>query len=582
MTRLLLFMACSVAATAFGAGPATQVRSFEPSAPGLPRAIAVAAGKSAPGFSVRALDDPGNPVPGARVTFALPRACASLGGSQSAEIVADADGVATSPAFIAGSESGECDVIAGVGGLPIFFQSWIYVPSDLSFFVRENPMDVLPDQDFEVAFALMVDTTARVPIANTPMTFRVVQTGAAGASIVGSSVVVSDANGAGSVRLHGNGSSGTYSVAVEIADMQASITVNQAPPAANAISLGFADSSLDVVGGQAFTPMVDVWAPSGVPLSGIAVNLEYTCESSFLACVSGVWTGSATTDATGSARFPAVAGSGGGTYGMRAYRLGSTSASVRGSVRQSEADQSRNRKYRDMWWGGPAENGWGMSIVQHGLRLFTVIFAYDAQGKPTWFVLPNGTWNEAGTAWSGALYRPRGTPWFAYDASRLDVRASVGSATLTFNAAASSARLDYTIDGVAGSKAIERQVYGPTPASIRYVGDMWWGGAAQNGWGIAILEQAPKIFPIWYTYDADGEPTWFVMPVGAWTATGLYEGRMYATTGSPWLGQAYDASRLRASDIGAFRLNFLEDNWVTFSYVGERGNTAFSLLRQAF
>ena len=38
---------------------------------------------------------------------------------------------------------------------------------------------------------------------------------------------------------------------------------------------------------------------------------------------------------------------------------------------------------QDMWWSGPAENGWGMSVVQHGDRLFAAIYAYDADGAPT-------------------------------------------------------------------------------------------------------------------------------------------------------------------------------------------------------
>jgi hypothetical protein len=52
---------------------------------------------------------------------------------------------------------------------------------------------------------------------------------------------------------------------------------------------------------------------------------------------------------------------------------------------------------KDMWWSGSAENGWGMSIVQHDDVLFGVIYAYDAGGKPTWFVMPGGDWNAAKT-----------------------------------------------------------------------------------------------------------------------------------------------------------------------------------------
>ena len=46
---------------------------------------------------------------------------------------------------------------------------------------------------------------------------------------------------------------------------------------------------------------------------------------------------------------------------------------------------------QDMWWSGPAENGWGMSVVQHGERLFCAIYAYDTSGDPKWYVVPG--WN---------------------------------------------------------------------------------------------------------------------------------------------------------------------------------------------
>ncbi|HEX4330637.1 MAG TPA: hypothetical protein VH040_00740, partial [Usitatibacter sp.] len=70
---------------------------------------------------------------------------------------------------------------------------------------------------------------------------------------------------------------------------------------------------------------------------------------------------------------------------------------------------------QDLWWAGAAENGWGMSLVQHPSGvLFSVIYAYDAAGAPTWYVMPGGTWNSDRTAISGPLFSPRGAPWTAY------------------------------------------------------------------------------------------------------------------------------------------------------------------------
>jgi hypothetical protein len=237
---------------------------------------------------------------------------------------------------------------------------------------------------------------------------------------------------------------------------------------------------------------------------------------------------------------------------------------------------------QDMWWGGPQENGWGLSVVQHGERLFVVIYAYDAHGKPVWYVMPGGAWNAGGSAITGALYLPRGTPYSAYDATQLVAGAPVGSATLTFSAH-DQATLAYTIGGVSGSKAIRRQLFGPpTSTSVpQGLGDMWWGGAGQNGWGIALLQQHASLFGVWFTYDAAGDATWFVMPAGTWRDAATYEGRIYRTTGSPWLGLQYDVNALQSRDAGTFRLRF-EDAAARFDYTIDGVPGSMELMRQEF
>jgi len=238
--------------------------------------------------------------------------------------------------------------------------------------------------------------------------------------------------------------------------------------------------------------------------------------------------------------------------------------------------------YQDMWWTGPAENGWGMSIVQHRDILFGVIYAYDDAGKPIWYVLPGGSWNDAKTEFTGSLYLPTGTPYGAYDATKFDVHAPVGSATLTFSGT-SNATLDYTIDGVTGRKKIARQLFGPevSGAPLHGLGDMWWGGVQQNGWGIAVLQQYKNLFSVWFTYDAAGKPTWFVMPSGTWTSTDTYGGKLYRATGSPWLGQTYDPAQLKLTEVGTYRMRFIGDT-ATFDYTLDGVAGTMPLVRQEF
>jgi hypothetical protein len=237
--------------------------------------------------------------------------------------------------------------------------------------------------------------------------------------------------------------------------------------------------------------------------------------------------------------------------------------------------------WQDLWWAGMAENGWGMSVIQHRDMLFSVIYAYDAEGRPTWYVMPGGEWNPSRTAFSGPLYVPRGSPYTHYDAAGFLVGAPVGQATLGIVDGGHIA-LDYVIQGVPGRKNLARQGFGPADLQpVADLADMWWGGEAQNGWGIAVLQQYRSLFAVWFTYDHEGAPTWFVMPSGHWSDAFTYQGRIHRASGSPWLGRAYDPRAFRTTDVGTFRFRFSGDA-ATFDYTIDGRSGTMALSRQPF
>jgi len=212
---------------------------------------------------------------------------------------------------------------------------------------------------------------------------------------------------------------------------------------------------------------------------------------------------------------------------------------------------------------GAAENGWGMSITQHGNTLFVVFYVYDAMGNPVWYVMPGGTWNAGHTAYTGALYFPRGAPFSAYNASQFVVGPSVGTATLTFSGNA-NATVAYTINGVSATKAIQRQAFASGASRARY-DDLWWAGPAENGWGLNISQQADTLFSVWYTYDAAGAARWYVIPGGSWSHE-RYTGRIYSTRSSPWLGVPYLSSSFAVTDVGSLTLSFQNENNASMIY----------------
>ena len=220
--------------------------------------------------------------------------------------------------------------------------------------------------------------------------------------------------------------------------------------------------------------------------------------------------------------------------------------------------------YTDMWWAGASENGWGMSVMQHGPIQFNVIFAYDNAGKSLWYVMPGGSFNAAGTVFTGPLYLPTSSPFSAYDKSKFVIGPPVGSATITYTSS-TTATLSYTINGTSATKQIQRQIFATeTGGPNLRTNDLWWGTFAEDGWGMNISQQGRVLFPIWYTYDATGKATFFTVQGGSWSGT-VWSGTIYSHTSSPWLGVQYSPSSFTATIVGSMSLDFSDASNATMT-----------------
>lgn len=113
--------------------------------------------------------------------------------------------------------------------------------------------------------------------------------------------------------------------------------------------------------------------------------------------------------------------------------------------------------YSDLWWNA-AESGWGLNLIQHASNVvFGVMYTYDANGKPVWYVLPGGSWSSP-TQYTGTLYRATGPAYTgAFIPSAVNVRA-VGEATLSF-AGRDSGTFTFSVDGRQVVKSITRQPF---------------------------------------------------------------------------------------------------------------------------
>lgn len=126
--------------------------------------------------------------------------------------------------------------------------------------------------------------------------------------------------------------------------------------------------------------------------------------------------------------------------------------------------------------------------------------------------------------------------------------------------------MSYTINGVSGSKNIVRQPFaGEDGLPKLQVADMWWGGIAENGWGMNIAQHGRTLFPVWYTYSASGTVTWFAVPGGTWSGN-TFTGDIYSTVSSAWLGVPYNVGSFVVTKVGSMSLTFSDQGNATMTY----------------
>ncbi len=237
--------------------------------------------------------------------------------------------------------------------------------------------------------------------------------------------------------------------------------------------------------------------------------------------------------------------------------------------------------YTDLWWFGQAFNGTGISIIEHHDVLFATWYVYDANGKGSWLVMPGGAWNATHTIFSGAMYSASGAPFNNYSPPATLIQA--GTVSLRFSDA-SNGTLSYALaNGQGASFAMTRQAFGAAvaPSHANY-SDLWWGGTAQDGWGLTLNQHDDTLVAIWYTYGLDGKPVFYFVPDGTWTGGATLTGSVYATTGTPF-GLPYDATQFSITAVGSVTLSFTDISHATFTYsIDGVATQSKPLVRQAF
>ncbi len=230
-----------------------------------------------------------------------------------------------------------------------------------------------------------------------------------------------------------------------------------------------------------------------------------------------------------------------------------------------------------LWWN-PNESGWGITLTQQGPIIFAAWYTYDQAGTALWYVMSNCA--ISGNACTGDIYRvvggtPLTNPW---DGSGRVVT-TVGTGTLTFSGK-DNGTISYTINGVAGNKQITRQLFGSgtTAPAIDYSA-LWW-NANESGWGVALTQQYGIIFVTIFTYDASGNPAWYVASNCTVSGNGC-SGTLYRTAGgssptAPWVGP------ILATPVGSVSLAFADGSNGTMNFAINGQSGSRTITKQIF
>lgn len=122
--------------------------------------------------------------------------------------------------------------------------------------------------------------------------------------------------------------------------------------------------------------------------------------------------------------------------------------------------------HTDTWWT-PSEPGWGINLAQQANSIFGTFYVYAQDGRAVWFtaqMVRDGPTDR----FTGNLYRITGTfygapVWAGYQI------APAGTATFTATSS-TTGTLQYTVDGVAVNKTIERLTLAPLNVQGTYIG----------------------------------------------------------------------------------------------------------------
>lgn len=113
---------------------------------------------------------------------------------------------------------------------------------------------------------------------------------------------------------------------------------------------------------------------------------------------------------------------------------------------------------------------------------------------------------------------------------------------------------------------------------------LWW-NSGESGWGVSFTQRRNIVFAAWYTYDAAGEPKWFVASscaMASAASSGTCSGSLYEVNGPRFFGAAFDPGAARVTTAGTLRVDFQDTNTASMTYTAAGQTRTVAIRRQMF
>jgi alpha-tubulin suppressor-like RCC1 family protein len=125
-----------------------------------------------------------------------------------------------------------------------------------------------------------------------------------------------------------------------------------------------------------------------------------------------------------------------------------------------------------------------------------------------------------------------------------------------------------------------------TPNLPGALSGLWW-NPNESGWGIAFTQRRNVVFAAWYTYDASGNPKWYVasnctLPAGVTGTSGACSGSLYQVNGPAFFGTAFNPALVNVTTAGTLQVSFADANNATMTYTVAGQTRAVPIVRQVF